>query len=200
MDQHIIGPLQEGGVDGHHGKHPLLGQATTHGHSMAFRNTYVKKSLRKPTGKFGQSRTLFHSRGDGTDPPIPVGHGTHCFSKGVREGLLMSSLGSSRLNIEAGNAMEFIRILLGVAVSSSLGGGDMEQNRASQFFGLAQQIGHFFDVVTIYRPQIDKAHLIKHITPNQRIFHPQLNSMNYAIQILAPGNCMGKPVEQPLKV
>ena len=49
--QHIVAPLQEGGVDGEHRQHPLFRHAGAHGHGVAFRDTHVKKPFGTADGE-----------------------------------------------------------------------------------------------------------------------------------------------------
>ena len=51
MNEHIVAPLQEGGVDRKHRQHPLLCHAGAHGHGVAFRNAYIKEPFGTADGK-----------------------------------------------------------------------------------------------------------------------------------------------------
>ena len=47
VDQHIVAPLQKGGVHGENRDHPLLGHAGSHGNAVTLRNAHIEKPLRE---------------------------------------------------------------------------------------------------------------------------------------------------------
>ena len=53
----VVGPLQEGGINGRNRDHALLGKAACHGNGVLLRNANVEGPLREPVGKGRQART-----------------------------------------------------------------------------------------------------------------------------------------------
>ena len=56
----IIGPLQEGGVDRHHGPEPRRRHACGRRDCMGLRDSHVKKPVRKLLSEGSQPRTVRH--------------------------------------------------------------------------------------------------------------------------------------------
>ena len=67
MEDLVVGPLQEGGVDGDHRPHPLHGQAGGEGHGVLFADAHVEEAVRELLAEIHQPGAVGHGRGDGHD-------------------------------------------------------------------------------------------------------------------------------------
>ena len=83
VNQHVIAPLQEGGIDGKYGDHPLLGQSGRHAHRMALGNSHVEKAGPEGGREQIQAGPLLHGRRNGADARILHGK----LAQGLAEGL-----------------------------------------------------------------------------------------------------------------
>ena len=70
VEEHVVGPLQKGGIHRKDGDCPLLGHAGSHCGGASLRNAYIKKAVREPLGELLQPRPPGHGGGDGTHPPV----------------------------------------------------------------------------------------------------------------------------------
>ncbi len=65
VDNLIKGPLKKGGIYGHDGYESLRGESGRKGHGMLLCNAHVEEALRVGLGKFIETCSLRHGRGDG---------------------------------------------------------------------------------------------------------------------------------------
>ena len=162
MDEHVIGPLQKGGVNGRHRHHALLGHPRRHGHRVPLGNAHVKKAVWELLGKAHQSRAIGHGGGDGGYVvPLPrqlaqgvPAHGGKTLPAGVQ--------GRAVLYAEGPHPVETVRFPLCRRITFPFYSLDVEQHRAVQLFGIPQQAGEVVHVMAVHRAQVSKAHILKH--------------------------------------
>ena len=65
MNHLVVGPLQEGAVDGRYRLEALQCQAGRKGHCMLFTDSHVKKALRIQSSELAQTSALGHRCCDG---------------------------------------------------------------------------------------------------------------------------------------
>ena len=79
VDQLIVGPLQKGRVDRHHGPEPIAGNARRDRHRVLLGDRHIEVALREASGIFHQPGALPHR---GSDPhhtlSAPASSISHC--------------------------------------------------------------------------------------------------------------------------
>ena len=84
MNHLVVGPLQEGAIDGRHRLEALQCQAGRKGHCMLFTDSHVKKALRVQSGELAQTGALGHSSCDGHYLVVFLSQSHHGLSKDFR--------------------------------------------------------------------------------------------------------------------
>ena len=161
VDQFIIAPLQEGGVDGKHRQHPALGKACRHGHTVSFRDSYVKEPFRELPGEPGKPRAVRHGGGNGTHPPVLCSAGSKRIAEHAGKTLPAGLFQNTGLGVEGGNAVEFPGVFLREGVTLALDGVHMDHHRAAQLLGPLQHIAQPIQIVAVDGPQVREAHVLK---------------------------------------
>ena len=142
LENHVIGPLQERRINGHHGNHARLGQAPRHGHRMALGNPHIKGPLGIGPLKGRQSGSRRHGGRDGTQASFPSSQLKHGISKRIGKGHGRDRARRSRLGIKRTNSMKLVRALLRRGVAAAFFGDYMKHNRTIQTLSHPQQIDH----------------------------------------------------------
>ena len=76
VDDLVVGPLQEGGIDRHDGDESLGGEPRRKGHAVLFGHSHVVEPSGKFAGETVQPRPSAHRRRDGHDLRVLVARGT----------------------------------------------------------------------------------------------------------------------------
>jgi len=104
MDDLIVGPLQEGGVDGHYGDQPFHRQTGGEGDAVLFRDTDVEKAVGIGPGEFIQAGAVTHGGSDGHDAGVFPAEADQGLAEhpgvGNRGRAVLRSGGTSRLDAE----------------------------------------------------------------------------------------------------
>ena len=161
MDQHVIAPLQKGGVHRKHWDHPLLGKPRRHGDAVALGNAHVKKAVWKLLCKAGQAGAVRHGGGNGADAAILRRHGGEGISKNRRKALAPALFHNSRLGVKGGHAVKPAGLPLGKRIPLALYRVYMDQHRPLLLSGPLQHVAQPVQVVAVNRAQIGKAHVLK---------------------------------------
>ena len=72
MHNLVIAPLEEGGVDGHKGRHAFTGQASSKGHGMLLGNAHVKGAAVEALLEAVHAGAPSHGCMDTNDPAVPL--------------------------------------------------------------------------------------------------------------------------------
>ena len=162
LQQHIIGPLQEGGIDRHYRQHSLLGKAACHGDRVALGNAHIEAALREFPGKFRQARAAHHSGGDGTESWFLPGQIAEGLTKGIGKGRQMAAQrGLAALRVKAADAVKDVGILLCRRIALALFCDDVEQHRFLTAFCQPEHIFQPLQIMAVHRAVVFKAHLLK---------------------------------------
>ena len=130
VDDLVISPLQEGGVNGCHRDHPLAGKAGRKGDLMLFRHAHIKEAVRIRMAKELQPGAILHGCGDGADFGVGCGRFAQSLSENGGEGCRCSHLGvRNDARFGSGNAMVFTRVFFRRLVALPFCGDHMEEKR-----------------------------------------------------------------------
>ncbi len=86
VDQLVIGALQEGGINRHHGLQTLAGQARSKGHGVLFGDAHVEIAFGKTPLELDHARALAHGRGDAHQARVGLRHVAQPMTKHLSEG------------------------------------------------------------------------------------------------------------------
>ncbi len=151
MENLVEGPLQKGGIDGHHRAHAFGGQPRREGDPVLFRDPHVVKPVRIFFREFGQPRSFGHGGGDGNDARIGFGQFHHGFAEhrgvcGHRDAFFDADAG---FLFKTADPVEIDGILLGRFVSLALAGGDVEQHRLFEVLDVLQNVDEVRQLVAV---------------------------------------------------
>ena len=167
VNQLVVGALQEGAVNSHHGLEPFAGHASRHGDGVLLGDTHIEILRRKSLLQQIQAGAGGHGGGD-------AHHGGVLFAE-LHQRLAKHLAVAGRLRLAGGiglasgqikGALGVIAHLigLGVGVALALGGGHMHQHRPLGAVGLFKGAHHAGDVVAIDGADVGEAQLLKHRT------------------------------------
>ncbi|MPM58786.1 hypothetical protein SDC9_105619 [bioreactor metagenome] len=187
VDQHIVAPLKERGIDREHGDHPLLGHTGGHRHRVAFRDPHVKKARGIFPGELIEPRSRLHCGGDGADTPVTQGKPAHSLTESIGKPGFGRFKRKAGLLGEGRNAVIEIRVFHRRLIPVPLGGSDMEQNGGFELLGVAQKPGKSAYIVAGDRPQIDESHILEHTAREKGAFDGCLHLVGKAVNTVAEG-------------
>ena len=193
MQEHIVGPLEEGGIDGCNGDHALLGKTGGHADGLTLGNSHVKKAVGVSGGKVVQPRAVLHRGGDRADAPVLVGNGAEGPPEGIREGHAGFRCGASGLLVEGTDAVEAVRVLLGGRVALALPGQHVQEDRAVHLLCLAQEVDQAIDVVSVNGADVFQTHVVEHIRADQPALEPLLEAVDAPVE----GTAHRDPAREP---
>ena len=121
----------------------------------------IEKAFREFLRKAGQSRAGRHSCRDRTNAVILLSECAKLLAEERRKILLLRGKRCACYAVKLGNAVVFLRILLTRGIASALLCHNMQQNRFFHFFRQCQELAHAFEVVSVHRTEIGKAHLLE---------------------------------------
>ena len=183
VQQHIIAALQEGRVHSKHRDRPLLCHAACHGYPMPLGNAYVKKALGVRFGKGVQPRSALHSSRNGTKAVFLFSQLTQGTSEHGRKVLPTLFERLSGRYVKGGNPVITVRGLFGIGVALALHGTHMYQNRALLLLGVSQHTGQSLYVVSVHRPEVGKAHILKDAAGQQTLLDALFHSVGELIEL-----------------
>ena len=193
LNQLVEGALQEGGVNGYHRDHPLLGKSSCHGHCMFLRNANIKQPLGVLLHKPQQAGAPGHGGGDGTDFGILFRQIHNGISKGIREGAHLSCQLLAGCCIEFSNAVEFGGVILRKLIAAALAGHHMDKGRLLHIPGCPQNGNQIPQIVAVHGPQIPKAHVLKNGGLQQEMLDSVFGPAGKEIDLLAAGDAVQCP-------
>ena len=161
VDQLVIAPLEEGGVHGEHGDHPLLGKARRHGHPVALGDGHVEEPVRELPGKGGQAGAVRHGGGDGADAAVLRGAGDQRPAEHGGEVVSPALFQKARLRVKGAHPVELVRVLLREGVALALHRLDVDHHRAPQLPGPGQHVDQPVQVVAVDGAQVGETHVLE---------------------------------------
>ena len=185
VDEHVIGALEEAGIDGEHGDRALLGHSGGHRDGAALGDAHVEEALRESGLELGKARAAHHGGGDGAHPPVLLGQLGEGAAKDGGEVLPRLLFGLARGRVEGGHAVKGVRVLLRRGIALALHRFHVEQHRLVQLPGIAQGAGQAGQVVAVHRPHIVKAHVLEHAAGQQALLQGLLYLVCKAIYLAA---------------
>jgi len=131
----IIGPLEEGRIDGADGLVAVEGQAGGEIHGMLFGDPHIVKLGGQGLGEAGQARPLEHGRGDGQDLMIRPADFQHGLAEDLGIGRPAGfGRGFARFDVERGGAVEMGRVVLGREIAPAFAGDAVDEIGPSVYF------------------------------------------------------------------
>ena len=172
VDQLVIGPLQEGGINRHHGFEPFCGQTGGKSDRMLLGNADIKVTLRKARLKLHQSRTLAHGRGDADQALILGRHIAQPLAKHLGESRFgrRCRLLQAHVRVKFARPVVGDRVGLGHFVALPFAGNDVQKLRAGQVFDVFQRRQQGIEVVPVNGTDVIKAKLLKQSSRHHHAF------------------------------
>ena len=164
VDQLVVGALQEGAVDRHHGPESFAGHAGGHGDGVLFGDAHVKVLIGEGLLEQIQARAGGHGGGDAHHAGIVFADLHQRLAKHLapagRLGLA-GGVGLARGQVEGALGVVADLVGLGVGIALALGGGHVHQNRAFVAVGCLKGAHHGSDVMAVDRAHVGEAQLFK---------------------------------------
>ena len=165
VDQLVVGALQEGAVDRHHGAQALTGHARRHGHGVLFGDTDIEILLRQGLLEQVQARAGGHGGGDAHHPGILFaelhqGLAKHLAVAGWLR--LAGGVGLAGGQVEGRLGVVAHLVGFGIGIALALGGGHVHEHRPLTAVGGLEGAHHLADVVAIDRADVGETQLLKH--------------------------------------
>ena len=164
VDELVVGPLQEGAVDGAYGLEPLASHACCHGHSVLFGDTDIEILVGKGLFQQVEPCSSRHGCSDSHHPGILLTD----LDQGLAENLAIAGwfwfvggVGLATGQVEGTLGVVTHLVGLGIGVPLALGGGHMDKNGALVIVGLLEDPDHAGDVVAIDGTHVGEAQLFK---------------------------------------
>jgi len=165
MDQLVIGPLQEGAVDGDHGPQAIAGHARRQGDGVLFGDAHVDALVRNGLLQQIEARARRHRRRDADHAPVLLAE----LDEGLSEDLAVAggfgTLGGKGLaarQVEGGLGVVTHLVGFGVGITLALGGGHVHQHRPLAAVGLLEGAHHGGDVVAVDGAHVGETQLFEH--------------------------------------
>ena len=130
----VIGPLQEGGVDGGHRPHAFQGQAPGKGDGVLFADAHVEEAVGELLAEIHQAGAVGHGRGNGHNLGVLPGQAHQGVAEdlGVGRDLADALLGLAGIGVKLAQAVEAGGVGLGRLVALALGGEHVHQDGSLQ--------------------------------------------------------------------
>ena len=164
VQQLVVRPLQEGGIDGHHRHQPVAGHAGRKGHGVLLGNAHVEIARGKTLLERHQPRPLAHGRRDRHQPWFGLAHvadpvGEHLGVGGLfgRRGRRLDAFG----RVELARPVVEDGIGLGQLVALPLAGDDVQKHRSADLAQVLQRGNECIEVVPIDRAEVGEAQLLE---------------------------------------
>ena len=161
----VVAALKESGVDRAERLVAFCRHSRGEGDRMLFGDPDVEGSLRERLAEYVETRAARHRCGDRDDALVAARHLHQGFSEDLgvrrRRGLRLD-LGSRR-NIELGDAVASVAGQFGGAVTLSLPGDGVDEDRAQfEVAGPFQNRQELVEIMPVDRPHVMKSHLLEH--------------------------------------
>ena len=196
VDEHVIRTLQKARVDRCDRLESLLCHAAGHRDGVPLGDADVIQTLGMRLGKRLQPRSGQHGRRDGDDGRIFVRKLRKRLTEHVRK-IRLRRRQCAGHRVKRADAVVFFRRLLGIRDAPALLRHHVQQHRLTQ---VARPTQHFFQlrlIVPVDRSDVIKAHVVKHIVRQDKIFHMLLDVMQYPIK---SGRFSDSAAIKPLKM
>ena len=182
VDELVVGALQEGAVDGHNRPQTFTGHTCRQGDRVLFGDADIHVLLGNSFLQQIQAGSSGHGGGDAHHAAVLFAE----LDQGLAEHLAVTGRfrflrrnGLTGAQIKSGLGVVADLICLGIGVTLSFLGDDMNQNGATITVGGLEGPHHFADVMAIDRPHVGEAQLFKHGTHlgNRETTHAALQAV-----------------------
>ena len=174
VDQLIIGPLQEGGIDRDHGLQPLAGHPRRHRDAVLLGDGHVIVFVGMFLLKAHQAGALAHGRRDRGKALVPAGHIAGPVAKHLAVG---RPAAGARLGDDAPgrvkrrDAVIFNGVILGRAVALALAGNNVQKLRPVELADVPERLDQRRQIVAVQRPDIVEAEFLKQGAGHDHALH-----------------------------
>jgi hypothetical protein len=158
----VVGPLEEGRVDGHDRLEAGEGQARGEAHGMLLGDADVEEAVGQLLGELPQARALAHGRGDGQDLRFAPGDLDHGLAEGARIGrapVLAERLAGE--DLERPRAVELLRVEAGRRIAPAFLGHALDEDGPLKGLGRFEGLDERLDVVAVDRADVADAELLE---------------------------------------
>ena len=184
----VVGPLQERGIDGHHRLQAPSGHSGGHRDRVLLRHPHVEDPFGEPFLHLLQPRALQHGRADPDHRRVGLHHLFHRVREhlGVGRRARARSYGGTRL-------MELDRVHFRGLVAPALVGDHVHQGWLVMIFHrVPQDVFQLFDVVAVNGAYVAKAHLFPQQVGDDDPFQTGLDAPGQSPYQLALGKGLGQ--------
>ena len=172
VNDHVVGPLHEGAIDGQERLHALHGESAGKNGGVLLGDTHVEKAVRVPLGKSHEPRACRHGGGDGGDPVVLIGKiGERRAEKlGIRRGRRGDCLAG--IQVEFSESVKFVRLFKSGPVAFAFLGQDVEDDRVGLGFEKFKCFGEEGGVVSVDRAVIPDPEVFENHAGGEQVFEP----------------------------
>ena len=163
MNQLVVAPLQEGGIDCNDRLQAFGRHAGGKGDGVLLRDADIEIAVGKALLEFDQARAFAHRRGDPDQPRILLRHVAEPLSEHLRECRLghRARLDQSHRRIELARPVVGDRIGLGQLVALALARHDVQELRALEMLDVLQRRDQRIEVVAVDRSDVVEAEFLE---------------------------------------
>ncbi len=163
MENLVVGPLHEGGVDGHDGDDPLRRHPRGEGHPVLLRDPHVEEALGEHLRVGVEPRPAAHGRRDGHDLRVRPGELDHRPAEDLRVAGDAARVGGqvARAGVEGADAVELRGLQLGEGVALPLFRQHVDQHGPVVFLDVAQHGDEMVEAVPLQGSHVLEAQLLE---------------------------------------
>ena len=192
LDEHVVGALQEGGVDGDHRPHAADGEAGGEDGGVLLGDADVVEALGEAPLELLEAGALRHGGRDRHDARIGLGQAHQRLAERLRvRGAHGRRLAGAVAEVERPGAVERVRARLGRLVALALDGLDVDHDRAARVDGLAHALAQRVHVVAVDDADVGEAQLLEEHAGHEQRLHRLLDVLAEAVRLLADGGDAG---------
>ena len=167
MDQLVVGALQEGRVDRHHGLQALAGEARGEGEGVLFGDPHVVVAVGVFLGEADHAGAFAHGRGDRHQAFVEGSHFGQPVAEDLGVGELAAALGvlargDAGSVVELGDAVVEDRVGFGELVALALAGDHVQELGALEGAQVLQGGDQGLEVVAVDGADVVEAELLEH--------------------------------------
>ena len=175
MQNLVVSPLQEGGIDGDHRLQSARRKPCRECHRMLFRNPHIKKPVRIGVAEPFQARAIRHGRRDGHNLVISLPQLHHDGGENIRVvGLHFLFQRHARLHVKGLRPMKTGRMPFRRRISLPLFGEHMDENRVLSALRFPDHPHERRRIVSVHRSQIGHAHILEQHARNHQLLQAVL--------------------------
>ena len=187
----VVGPLEEGGVNGHHRLCALLGQAARHGDRVLLGDAHIEQTGGIGVPEAQQAGAAGHGGGDGADPGIFLCKLHHGLAEHIGIGDLFRAQALAAGGVKFAHAVVFAGLRLRRTVAPALLGDDVDENGLAHVPRGLEQADELLGVMSVHGSDVLEAHILEHALAQQVPLELLLGLVGEAVDRLTAGHLPG---------